>query len=151
MADLWQYSSDKFNVNYLGLDLTPGLVDGSSITWRTSAPDVSFRKNGLGGGIYVWSSDRSGEVDCFIHAASPTHQKLLALYIGIRAAKIIQGPLIVNDLWNKQNTILSGAIPLKMPDESRGTELGAVVWTFAFANRLTIPNLLNRNAVVTLK
>jgi len=145
MGELYKYSSGKFNVNYCGIDLTPGLVEGSSLAIRGASPDVSFRKNGLGGGIYVWNADRSGEVDLYIHPAHPIHQSLIALYEAIRAAKTLNGPLIVNDIWNSQNNIFTGALPSKIPDEGRGSELEPVVWTFLYQRRLAIPNLLKKN------
>lgn len=148
MANLWQFSSDRFKVSYLGLDLTDGLVEGSSIVWRSATPAIQFRKDGLGGGIYVHQADTSGEVDVFVAAEHPIHQQLITFFTAIRLSQIINGPLVINDQTIGQKTILLGAVPTRLPDESRGTSLGPALWSFQFAQRIEIPNLLQRNAVV---
>ncbi len=147
MANLWQFSSDRFKVNYLGLDLTDGLVEGSSIVWRSSTPAVQYRKDGLGGGIYVYQADSSGECDLFVAPEHPVHQKLITFMTAIRLSQLVNGPLVINDQTIGQKTILLGAVPTRFPDESRGSVLGAVLWSFQFAARIEIPNLQQQNAV----
>ena len=141
------YSSDEVVVSWFGLDLTPGLAEGSFIVPRRNAPTWTQRDNGVGGTIRLFNPSRSGEVDILLSSESKQHQKLVLLAASDRLFKATQAPLVVSDRNTKERFLFTNAYITTEPDEQRATTSGDVTWTFAFTTIEHQPNLGDNNLV----
>jgi hypothetical protein len=142
-----QYASDKVVVSWTGLDLTPGLAEGSFVVIRRNVPTWTQRDNGVGGTIRLFNPSRSGEVDLLLDTESKTHQQLLILASVDRLTKAIQAPLIVFDGNTRETFVFTNAYLMTEPDEQRATTSVEVTWTFAFTTIEHVPNPSDQNVV----
>ena len=144
-----QYSFDRISLSWTGLDLTPGLAEGTSVTIRLTNPTWTQRFDGLGGTIRLFNADRSGECDILVNSESKTHQQLLALALSDRLTRAIQAPLYMKDSSTKERFLMTNAYLLTTPDEIRANTSVDVTWTFAYTSFDHQPNVGNNNLVGT--
>jgi hypothetical protein len=127
-----QYSIDFVEINFFGVDLKPGLAQGSSITEARNAPSWTQKPTGQGRVVRVYNPDRSGTLSVVLDQESAQHQSLRALAATDRVSRNIVGVLTVKDTTSGETFFYRNAYIMTEPDEARGTESGTFTWVFNF-------------------
>jgi hypothetical protein len=127
-----QYSIDHVECNWFGLDLKPGLAQGTSITEARTTPSWTNKATGLGKVVRVYNPDRSGTLSIVVDQESATHQDLRALALTDRISRNVVGPLVVVDSSSAEVFYYKNSYIATEPDESRGSESTTFTWTFNF-------------------
>ena len=127
-----QYSIDRLEVAWFGLDLKPGLAAGQSIVPSRNTPSWSNTATGMGKVVSVYNPDRSGSMAVTVDQTSAVHKDLRALALLDRTARDVVGPLVVRDTSSGDVFYYSNARISTEPDEAFGTDTGTFVWTFLF-------------------
>jgi hypothetical protein len=130
------YAAHEFTVNFSGLDLFEGVSDDEFLTIAESEPRF-ISKVGVDG--TVTRSDVKTvitQVSVILMATSPVNDLLSAIHT---LDKLTAGGAGVAPFFakNRLGTSLIAAPEawiMKLPDESRGKEVGTVTWEFELAN-----------------
>ena len=126
------YSIDKCELGWFGLDLKPGLAAGTSITEARASVAWTNKISGMGGVTRVYNPDRSGTVTVVVDQESSTHQDLRALaQLDVQTRNIV-GTMTLKDTTSEEVFYYKNAYIATEPDESRGTESTTFSWVFNF-------------------
>lgn len=127
-----QYSVDHVEVNFFGVDIKPGLAQGTSITEARNAPSWSQKPTGQGKVVRVYNPDRSGTLSVVVDQESSVHQALRALSLADRVSRNVVGVLTVKDTTSGETFFYKNAYIMTDPDETRGTDSATFTWVFNF-------------------
>ena len=128
-----QYSSDKVDIAWLGLDFGEGLATGTFITEARTSPTFTQKMQARGQAVRVFNTDKSGTVTNTVDQESALHQQLLALAEEDRdpEKRNIVGVMVIREVGISVMRY-SNAYIMTEPDETRGTESASFGWVFAF-------------------
>jgi len=129
---LRQYSISECEISFFGLDLKPGLAQGSSITETRTTASWSQKATGQGRVVRVYNPDRSGTLSVVIDQESKVHQDLKAFALSDRVSRGTVGTLTVKDTTSGELFYYKNAYISTEPDEIRGTESQTFTWVFFF-------------------
>lgn len=127
-----QYSIDHVEVNFFGIDLKPGLAQGTSITEARTSPSWTQKPTGTGKVVRVYNPDRSGTLSIVVDQESAVHQQLRSLSLTDRASRNVVGVLTVKDTTSGESFFYTNAYISTDPDETRGTDSATFTWVFNF-------------------
>lgn len=127
-----QYSIDHVEVAWFGLDLKPGLANGTSITEARTTVTWSNKITGQGKVSRIFNPDRSGTVSIVVDQESQTHTDLRALAQVDIVSRNVVGPMVVRDTTSGDVFYYKNAYIATEPDETRGTESATFTWVFNF-------------------
>lgn len=127
-----QYSIDHVEVNFFGIDLKPGLAQGTSITEARTSPSWTQKPTGTGKVVRVYNPDRSGTLSIVVDQESAVHQRLRSLSLTDRASRNVVGVLTVKDTTSGESFFYTNAYISTDPDETRGTDSATFTWVFNF-------------------
>ena len=142
-----QYSIDHVEVSWFGLDLKPGLAQGTSITEARTTPSWTNKATGLGKVVRVYNPDRSGTLSVVVDQESAIHQDLRALALTDRLSRNVVGPLVVVDTSSGEAFYYKNSYISTEPDESRGTDSTTFTWTFNFEDVEHASTNVNQNVI----
>ncbi len=143
------YSPDQISLAWYGLDLSPGLAQGSFISVTRNAPTWTQKPDGVGGVVRMFNPDLSGEVSVLIDQESGVNQALVALATADRFVRAAVGPLILIDNSAREIITFSGSYISTIPDPQRGTASTVLTWIFNFETVIQLPLDQNANRVGT--
>lgn len=126
-----QYSADRIELNFFGVDLKPGLASGTFVTEARNAPTWSQKVSGMGPVTRVYNPDRSATITMLIDQESAVHQQLRSLAELDRIARNVVGVLTLYDASSGETTYYKNAYITTEPDETRGNEAATFSWVFA--------------------
>lgn len=132
-----QYAADQVKVSFTGLDITPGLSEGTFIQEGPPPQLWKVKKNGVGGIVYTFHPGQSGTVSLQILSSSKVHAQLLAIFNSDRLTKSIVGVLLVTDLNTLDVITWTKARILGRPAYQKGVQLTTYSWIFGFENSVT--------------
>lgn len=127
-----QFAIDKVELNFFGVDLKPGLAQGTSITETRNAPSWTQKPTGQGKVVRVYNPDRSGSLSVVLDQESSQHQALRGLALTDRISRGVVGVLTVKDNTSGETFFYKNAYIATEPDETRGTESTTFTWVFNF-------------------
>lgn len=127
-----QYSIERCEVNFFGIDLKPGLAQGTSITEARTSPSWTQKPTGTGKVVRVYNPDRSGTLSIVVDQESAVHQQLRSLSLTDRASRNVVGVLTVKDTTSGESFFYTNAYISTDPDETRGTDSATFTWVFNF-------------------
>lgn len=127
-----QYSIDHVEINFFGVDIKPGLAQGTSITEARNAPSWSQKPTGQGKVVRVYNPDRSGNLSVVVDQESSVHQNLRELALSDRISRNVVGVLTVKDTTSGETFFYKNAYITSDPDETRGTDSTTFTWVFNF-------------------
>ncbi len=135
-----QYSIDTVELGWLGLDLKPGLAQGSSITEARNAPSWTMKPTGQGKVVRVYNPDRTGTVSVVVDQESTTHQQLKAIAASDRAPATRDqvSTMRMTDASSGEVIEWKNAFIITEPDASRATESATFTWVFGFESRSSV-------------
>lgn len=142
-----QYSIDRVEVNWFGLDFKEGLAQGTSITEARTSPSWSNKATGMGRVVRVYNPDRSGTVSIVVDQESALHQNLGILAAADRLSRNVVGPLVVTDTSSGQVFYYNNAYISTEPDETRGTESATFTWVFNFETVQHVSTNTSQNVI----
>lgn len=142
-----EYAVDNVKVSFFGLDLSPGLAEGTSIQEGPVPQAFRIKPNGMGGIVYTAHPDRSGTMSVQIVSSSKVHSQLLALYNADLLLKSVVGVLLITDKTNGEVAVYSKSRILGRPSLQKGTQLTIYSWIFGFERSLVQSFDPNRNVV----
>jgi hypothetical protein len=143
------YSPDLISLSWYGLDLSPGLAQGSFISVTRNAPTWTQKPDGVGGVVRMFNPDTSGEVAVLIDQESAVNQDLIAIATADRFVRVAVAPLILIDNSAREIVTFSAAYPSTIPDPQRGTASTVLSWIFNFETLVQLPLDKNANRVGT--
>lgn len=128
-----QYSADRIELEFLGNDLKPGLVQGSFLV---DSPDGSGFSNVPRGAVpkvtSVYDVNEAGNVKITLAQDSTEHQAMLAIFKADKAQRDQVGGLKMTDTSSGFVITWKNARLMMRPGENRGVELGQFVWQFNY-------------------
>ncbi len=142
-----QYAADQVRVSWTtiatpatapagrvspGLDLTPGLAQGTFIQERRNVDTWNQKPNGVGGVVHLFNPNKSGELTLLIDGSSRTHQELITLHNADLITRSIVGPLVVRDLNTREVNFFNKARIKTMAPLSKGTTATVYSWIFLY-------------------
>lgn len=127
-----QYSIDRVELTWQGLDFKPGLAAGSSIVEARTTASFSDKTSAMGELIRVYSADKSGTLTILVNQESQLHQDLKALSAADRLNRNIVGAMVMKDTSSGEQYTYKNSYIQTDPDETRGTESTDVSWNFRF-------------------
>ena len=144
-----QYGIDRVELSWFGLDLKPGLAQGSSITEARTVPSWTTKPTGNGRVVRVYNPDKSGTVSILVDQESEVHKQLRALAQTDAVSRNVVGPMVLRDLNSGEVFYYQNAFITTEPDEIRGTESQTFTWVFAFerVEHVSTPATFNQNLV----
>jgi len=142
-----QYAADQVTVSFTGIDLTPGLAQGTFVQESEPPQTWRVRPNGVGGIVYTFHPNQSGTVTITLDASSEEHAKLLAFFTADRISRSLVGVLIVRDHTDSTTAVFSKARILGRPPLKRGTQHAVEPWVFGFELPLVTRLQPNKNVV----
>lgn len=142
-----QYSSDLVQVSWSGLDLAPGLAQGTFIQPRRAGVTWVYKPDGMGGVIPMYFPDRSGTLTLLIDAESKQHQQLITLANVDLLTRAIAAPMVITDLNNKEVSIYTRAKIQTHPDIPKAVRASIVPWVFIYEITIQQPFSFNENVV----
>ncbi len=142
-----EYAVDNVKVSFTGLDLSPGLAEGTSIQEGPVPQAFRIKPNGVGGIVYTAHPDRSGTISIQISSSSKVHSQLLALYNADLLTKSIVGVLLITDKTNGEVAVFTKARILGRPSLQKGTQLTIYSWVFGFERSFVQSLAPDRNVV----
>lgn len=142
-----QYAADQVKVSFTGLDITPGLSEGTFIQEGAVPQLWKVKKNGVGGIVYTFHPGQEGTVSMQILASSKVHTQLLAIFNSDRLTKSIVGVLLATDLNTLDVITWTKARILGRPPWQKGVQLSTYSWVFGFENSITQVFDPDRNVV----
>jgi len=134
-----QYSIDRVEAAFYGLDLKPGFAAGTTITETRSAPTWTKRATGNGRIVRVYNPDRSGTLTILVDQESDVHNQLRILAAADRLSRNVVGTLTVKDTSSGELFYYKNAYISTEPDEVRGTEAATYAWVFEFESVEHVP------------
>jgi len=132
------YSIDNIDLVWLGVDLTDGLAQGTSVSETEGAGGWTNKSNAKGTNVVrVFNPEAMGTVSITIDQESLTHQQLLAIYNedvkpGVRN-KV--GVLLLRDHSSGEEVQWKNAHLMKRPNVTRAVEAGTFVWVFSYQQK----------------
>jgi hypothetical protein len=147
--NLFQYAGDQVSLTWINQELTDALPSQDGvINISLDNEQYELLPDGLGGWIYKSNVNSSGTCQVTLDGAHPRSQFLFRSVVASRSARIVtNGPLYLNDQWNKMKVLMNGAIITKYPDLSRGANIGPNLWIFRFGEFRVVPNLKRTNQI----
>jgi hypothetical protein len=142
-----QYSIDRVEVSWAGLDLTEGIAAGTSIVEARTSPSFSIKPTGYGKVVRVFNPDRSGQITITMDQESQIHQALRGIAILDALSRGSVFPLIIHDASTGETFQYTNAFLMTEPDESRGTESATFPWVWMFERVDKVPQPGNANVV----
>lgn len=142
-----QYAADSVTISFTGIDLTPGLAQGTFVQESEPPQTWRVRNNGVGGIVYTYHPNQSGTVTITLDASSEEHAKLLGFFTADRATRSLVGALIVRDQTDSTTAVFSKARILGRPPFKRGTQHAVEPWIFGFEFALVTRLNPNKNVV----
>lgn len=127
-----QYSADLVEINFVGIDLKPGLAQGTFITEARNAPSWTLKPTGQGRAVRVYNPDRTGTLSVVVDQESSVHRSLRAVALSDRATRSSVGVLTIKDGSSGETYFYKNAFVQTDPDETRGTESATFTWVFMF-------------------
>lgn len=125
-----QYSIDRVELAWQGLDFKTGLAAGSSITEARTAPSWTMKTSAAGEGIRVFNPDRSATLSVLVNQESKLHQQLRQLAESDRLNRDVVGPMVLKDTTSGEQFTYVNAFITVDPDEIRATESSDFTWVF---------------------
>lgn len=125
-----QYSIDRVELAWQGLDFKTGLAAGSSITEARTAPSWTMKTSAAGEGIRVFNPDRSATISVLVNQESKLHQQLRQLAESDRLNRDVVGPMVLKDTTSGEQFTYVNAFITVDPDEIRATESSDFTWVF---------------------
>ncbi len=144
-----QYGADTITVNWAGLDLGPGLAQGTFVTVRRNAPTWTQKPDGVGGVVRMFNPDLSGDLSVLIDQESAINQALISLANGDRFVRVAVFPLTLVDNSSREVVNFTNAYISTIPDLQRGTGATVNTWVFNFETVIQLPLAFNANRVGT--
>jgi hypothetical protein len=141
------YSIDKVEISWFGLDLKPGLAQGSSITETRTSSSWSVTPTGMGRVTRSYNPDRSGQLAFVIDQTSQVHKDLQVLAALDRQARNVVGVMTIKDTTSDETFYFKNAFIMTDPNMTRGTEAATFTWVFAFEEAEYAPGAANANVV----
>jgi hypothetical protein len=145
---MYQYSVDKVELTWQGLDLKDGLAKGSSITEsRTNPARWTMTADSRGKVTRSKQTDGSGTVTLLATQAGALHQSLRLLVEQDAGDKPAVGPMVLKDLTTGEQFTYKAAFVMTDPDEIRGDEAQDFSWVMGFESVTRVPGLAGVNNV----
>jgi hypothetical protein len=142
-----QYSIDRVEATWNGLDLREGIAQGSSISEGRTSPSWSAKATGYGKIVRVYNPDRSGQLTIQVDQESKLHQQLRFLAIADQQSRGIVSPFVITDTSSGEVFTYKNAFIMTEPDEVRGTDSSVFPWVFIFEDFAKTPNPTDQNIV----
>ena len=142
-----QYSSDIVEISFFGLDLAPGLAEGTFIQAQQDVDTWNNKPDGVSGAIRMFNPTLSGIVTLSINGESREHQELVTISNVDRLLRVVAGPLVVYNGNTRAVTLFEPAYIKTIPNFSLGTEATIYNWRFAYSRVLTQSFGFNNNVV----
>jgi hypothetical protein len=135
-----QYSSDKVEIAWLGLDFSEGLATGTFIAETRETPTFTKKTTARGKAIRTFNPNRSGSLTITVDQESKLHQQLLAIAEDDRDPNQRDK---VDTMRMSQPGVSAtryvNAYITTEPDEARGTESATFGWVFEFEEKIPEP------------
>lgn len=141
-----QYSIDRVELAWQGLDFKEGLAAGSTITEARTAPSWTMKTSANGGGIRVFNPDRSATISVLVNQESRLHQQLRQLAENDRLNRDVVGAMVLKDTTSGEQFTYVNAFITVDPDEIRATESSDFTWVFS-CERITKTVSQDQNVV----
>ncbi len=142
-----QFASDLIKVSFFGLDITPGLAQGTFLQVTRNADAWSQKPNGIGGVLHLFNPDKSGEMSLQIDGESRTHQELVTFHNADLISRSLAGPLMVWDVNTKEISYYNKARIKTLPNLQKGTQSTIYTWVWIFGQEVRQPFGFNNNVV----
>jgi hypothetical protein len=143
------YDIDKVSLSWLGIDLTEGLSEGTSIQEAKANPRWTLVMGAKGRGTRVANKKRNGSLTLTIDQSSQLHNTLLAIVNADDLSADKVGDCVLRDRSSGEEIIYHNAFFEDAPDESRGESLGQVPWVMLYERKETKPPTKLLNVVGT--
>lgn len=128
-----QYSFDKVEISWQGLDLKDGLATGSSVTEARTQPDRwTFTTDANGEQTRSKQTDGSGTLTLLVTQVGRAHRDLRALAIADEQDRNIVGPMVLKDMTSGEQFTYKSTCIATDPDEVRADVSQDFSWVFRF-------------------
>lgn len=142
-----QYSIDKVELTWAGLDFKKGLAAGTAITEAQTSQRWAVKPTGTGSIVRAFNPDKSGTLSVIVDQESLLHQQLKLLLKADELNRNVVFPGRLFDGSSQETMNYKNMFMLTRPDETRGTESATFTWVFGFESIEDQPNVSNANAV----
>ncbi len=142
-----QYSIDRIEISWNGIDLKPGLAQGTSITEARNADDFTLKPTGQNKVVRVYNPDNSGSLSIVLDPESNEHKQMRRALQQDRLTRDQVAPCVVRDNSSGEVFTFKNTSIGKEPDETRGTESGTATWVLLFEDSDKTAPLDDANAI----
>jgi hypothetical protein len=144
-----QYSIDKQEIGWNGLDIKAGLAVGTSFVEAIESPAFNQKRTAMGGVVRAHVPGSSGTASITVDRETQLYQDLQTIH---NADRDPDGRDQVADMTRKDTESgaevrYTNAYIMTMPDDSIGTELSTVTVVFGFEERKLLPATPAQNVV----
>jgi hypothetical protein len=145
---MFNYSADKVDITWLGLDFGEGIADGTFITDTRANQSFTMTPLARGKIVRTFNPQKHGTLTILVNQSSALHQQLLAIAAADRDPdqRDKVGNMKVSEVGiavtNYENTFI-----LVEPDESRAMEAVAFSWLFGYEKKQPEPQTTPANLV----
>lgn len=142
-----QYSSDKVEFTWAGLDFKEGFAAGTFLTEAQNAQRWAVKPTGTGSITRAYNPDKSGTLSVVVDQESLLHQQLKLLLKADELNRNVVFPGRLFDGSSQETMNYKNMFMLTRPDETRGTESSTFTWLLGFESIEDQPNIGNANVV----
>lgn len=142
-----QYSIDKVELSWNGLDFKEGLAKGSTIKEARASKSWTSKQTGMGKIVRIYNPDRSGSITITVDQESKLHQQLGVLALVDQTARNIVFPMTMTDNSTGEVFAYTNTFIESDPDEQRGTESATFDWVFLFEAKAKVPAPKDQNLI----
>lgn len=130
------YSLDREQLAWQGLDLTEGLADGDGVIADSQDGDQGWtqKPRGTGGTVQMYNSQSHGTLTLQIDMEHPLHLSLKSLHNQDRVLRNVVGPITRKRNSGEVITYENARIQ-RAPDESTGVTSGTAEWQWIYSER----------------
>ena len=144
-----QYSIDKQEIGWLGLDLKAGLAVGTSLAEAIASPAFAQKQTAMGRVVRNHVPGSSGTVSLTVDRETQLLQDLIAISNADRDPNQRDkvADMVRKDTESGAEVRYTNAYIVTIPDDTLGTELATVTVVWAFEARKMLPAQPSQNIV----
>lgn len=135
MSSFRNYSIDQVSLNWLGIDLTEGLSEGTPIQEAKANPRWTLVMGAKGRGTRVENRKRNGTLTLTVDQSSQLHTTLTNLVLADDVSKDKVGDIVLRDRTSGKEYVYHNAFIEDVPDEGWGETLGQLSWVFLYEKK----------------
>lgn len=129
------YSIDKVTVTWLGIDITEGLAEGTSIQEAKANARWTMVMGAKGRGTRSKNPNRNGSLTFTIDQASKTHNILTTIAKADDLSEDKVGDLVIRDRSSGREIVYQNAFLEDVPDEAFGQTASTFAWVFLYQKK----------------